>query len=80
MIQAELVDKELPRSLPYRVYLPPCASQVRGQLPTLYLLHRFARTYAHWHALYADEFPQRTLFVDTAFPFLIQMPWVRLLP
>ena len=75
VIQAELVDKELPRSLPYRVYLPPCASQAQGQLPTLYLLHGLARTDAQWDELNADEVAQRLVVSDMAFPFLIVMPW-----
>ncbi|MCH8339072.1 MAG: hypothetical protein IH858_09575 [Chloroflexi bacterium] len=78
MIQAELVDKELPRSLPYRVYLPPCASQAQGQLPTLYLLHGLARTDAQWDELNADEVAQRMVVSDKAPPFLIVMPWERL--
>ncbi|MFV2043019.1 MAG: alpha/beta hydrolase [Anaerolineales bacterium] len=77
MIQGELVDKELPRSLPYRVYLPPCASEARGQLPTLYLLHGLARTDAQWDELGADEVAQDLVVAERAPPFLIVMPWER---
>ncbi|MFQ5922096.1 MAG: alpha/beta hydrolase [Anaerolineales bacterium] len=78
MIQTELVDTELPRSLPYRVYLPPCASEAQGQLPTLYLLHGLARTDAHWDELEADEVAQGLVVAKQAPPFLIVMPWERL--
>ncbi|GMR11417.1 MAG: hypothetical protein BMS9Abin28_2249 [Anaerolineae bacterium] len=78
MIQGELVDKELPRSLPYRVYLPPCAAEARGQLPTLYLLHGLARTDAQWDELGADEVAQELVVAEQAPPFLIVMPWERL--
>ncbi|MCZ6530183.1 MAG: hypothetical protein O6949_07610, partial [Chloroflexi bacterium] len=78
MIQGELVDSELPRSLPYRVYLPPCASEVQGQLPTLYLLHGLARTDAHWDDLGADEVAKDLMVAEQAPPFLIVMPWERL--
>ena len=78
MIQTELVDAELPRSLPYRVYLPPCASEAQGQLPTLYLLHGLARTDAQWDELGADEVALGLVVAEQAPPFLIVMPWERL--
>ncbi len=78
MIQGELVDRELPRSLPYRVYVPPCASEAQGQLPTLYLLHGLARTDAQWDELGADEVAQDLVVAEQAPPFLIVMPWERL--
>ncbi len=78
MIQAELVDPELPRSLPYRVYLPPCAAEVHGQLPTLYLLHGLARTDAQWDELNADEIALALMLAEQAPAFLLVMPWERL--
>ena len=78
MIQAELVDPELPRSLPYRVYIPPCAEYAHGMLPSLYLLHGVARTDAQWDEIGADEIAQELIVDGRAPPFLIVMPWERL--
>jgi enterochelin esterase-like enzyme len=78
MIQAELVDPELPRSVPYRIYMPPCAAEAHGQLPTLYLLHGLARTDAQWDEIGADEVAQDLVAADRAPAFLIVMPWQRL--
>jgi len=78
LIQAELIDPDLSRSLPYRVYLPPCAAEARGQLPALYLLHGLARTDAQWDELKADEVAQDLMAANRAPPFLIVMPWERL--
>ncbi len=78
MIQAELIDPELARSLPYRVYLPPCAAEARGQLPALYLLHGLARTDAQWDELNADEIALALMLAEQAPPFLLVMPWERL--
>ena len=78
ILQTELVDPDLPRSLPYRVFIPPCASQFVGELPTLYLLHGLARTDAQWDELRADEIAEEYIASDQAPPFLIVMPWERL--
>ena len=78
MIQAELVDPELSRSLPYRVYLPPCAAELHGQLPTLYLLHGLARTDSQWDGLEADEIALEMMVAEQAPPFIMVMPWERL--
>lgn len=78
MIQAELVDPELPRSLPYRVYLPPCAAEHHGQLPSLYLLHGLARTDSQWDELEADEIALEMMVAEQAPPFMMVMPWERL--
>jgi enterochelin esterase-like enzyme len=78
MIQAELVDPELPRSVPYRVYIPPCAEEAHGELPTLYLLHGLARTDAQWDEIGVDEVAQDLVADGRAPPFLIVMPWERL--
>ena len=78
MVKAELVHEELPRSLPYRVYLPPCASEAQGRLPSLYLLHGLARTDAQWDELNVDEVAQFLVVGQQAPAFLIVMPWERL--
>ena len=77
IVQAELVDERLPRSLPYRIYLPPCAKQHFGDLPTLYLLHGLARTDSQWEELGAGEIANRLISSEAAPPFLIVMPWER---
>jgi enterochelin esterase-like enzyme len=78
IIQAELVGPELPRSLPYRIYIPPCAAEAHGQLPTLYLLHGLARTDAQWDEIGADEVAHDLVAAGRAPLFLIVMPWQRL--
>ena len=78
MVYGELIDSELPRSIPYRVYLPPCVAEARGRLPTLYLLHGLARTDAQWDELGVDEIAQDLVAANQAPPFLIVMPWERL--
>jgi enterochelin esterase-like enzyme len=78
MVQNELIDPDLPRGLPYRVYVPPCAAEEFGQLPSLYLLHGLARTDAQWDELEADKIAQNLVARDKAPPFLIVMPWERL--
>ena len=40
MLVTELIDPALPRSLPFRIYLPPCYGQPEiRDYPVLYLLH-----------------------------------------
>lgn len=74
----ELEHADLPRSLPYRIYLPPCVEQYRGELPTLYLLHGLARTDSQWHELKVDVAADLLIQLRMAQPFLIVMPWERL--
>lgn len=78
MVETELVDPALPRSLPYRIYIPACAEQSQGQLPTLYLLHGLAYTDSQWDDLGVDERADLLIKLRVARPFLIVMPWERL--
>lgn len=78
VVQSELTDPALPRSLPYRVYLPPCGAGRRGLLPALFLLHGLARTDSEWDELGADELAQAWITSGEVPPFLIVMPWERL--
>jgi len=78
VVQSELVDPTLPRSLPYRVYVPPCATERRGSLPALFLLHGLARTDSEWDELGVDELAQAWIASGQVAPFLIVMPWERL--
>lgn len=78
MIETEFVNDELPRSIPYRIFIPPCVSEHYGHLPVVYLLHGLTRTDAQWDELQADEVAQELILTDQAPPFLIVMPWERL--
>lgn len=78
IVQAELEHPDLPRSLPYRIYLPPCAERLRGVLPTLYLLHGLSYTDSQWDELNADLVADQLIQLQVAQPFLIVMPWERL--
>ncbi len=75
----ELVDPALPRSLPYRIYLPPCYQEIpSGELPALYALHGLQRTDSQWDDLGADEVAGQLIGSGAAPPYLIVMPWERL--
>jgi enterochelin esterase-like enzyme len=78
IVEAELEDPALPRSLPYRVYLPACyAALPQARFPALYLLHGLAATDSQWDALGADEAAEALIAAGAAPPFLIVMPWER---
>jgi len=77
-VLTDLVDPALPRSLPYRVYLPPCYGRLEAQsYPVLYLLHGLGRTDSQWDDLGADEAADRLIAAGDAPPFLMVMPWER---
>lgn len=74
----ELEDPSLPRSLPYRIYLPPCYDVLpETRYPTLYLLHGLASTDSQWDDLGVDETAGSMITSGQAPPFLIVMPWER---
>jgi enterochelin esterase-like enzyme len=77
IVHSELVDPALPRTLPFRIYIPPCADELRGDLPSLYLLHGLTFTDAQWDELGADEIAERLIASEQAPPFLMVMPWER---
>ena len=77
IVHSELVDPELPRSLPFRIFVPPCSDEYHGKLPALYLLHGVAFTDAQWDELGADEIAGELIANEQAPPFLIVMPWQR---
>jgi enterochelin esterase-like enzyme len=78
ILQSELIDPDLPRSLPYRIYIPACVERSFGRLPTLYLLHGLSYTDSQWDDLGADEVAEQLIRLGVAQPFLIVMPWERL--
>lgn len=78
MVQSELLDPALPRSIPYRIYLPPCYDAASGrEYPVLYLLHGLELTDSQWDDLGADEAATRLIASGAAPPFLMVMPWER---
>jgi enterochelin esterase-like enzyme len=78
ILTGELEAASLSRSLPYRIYLPPCyAEDPEAQYPTLYLLHGLARTDSQWDDLGVDEKADSLIASGSAPPFLIVMPWER---
>lgn len=78
VMETELVDPDLPRSLPYRIYIPACAEQSPGRLPTLYLFHGLSYSDSQWDDLGVDELADLLISLRVTQPFLIVMPWERL--
>ncbi len=77
IVQSELVEPGLARSLPYRVYVPPCAAERGGSLPALFLLHGLTFSDSQWDELGIDELAEEWIATGRAQPFLIVMPWER---
>ena len=78
MVIRELVDPDLPRSIPFRIYLPPCfVEHPSWSYPTLYLFHGVTGTDAQWDEMGADETAEELIVAGAAPPFLIVMPWER---
>ena len=78
MIVDEYVDSDLARSIPYRVYLPPCYERERARpYPVLILLHGLQLTYSQWDDLGVDETADALLRRGNLPPMVIVMPWER---
>ncbi len=78
IVQLEIEHPLLPRTLPFRVYLPPCYDeQPDKDYPVLYLLHGLQGTDAQWDELGIDEAASTLIGSGTLPPFLIIMPWHR---
>ncbi|OGO14797.1 MAG: hypothetical protein A2Y93_00935 [Chloroflexi bacterium RBG_13_68_17] len=74
----EIEDPALGRTLPYRIYLPPCYTErPLPSYPTLYLLHGLASTDSQWDDLGIDETATRLIQSGEIPPLLIVMPWER---
>ncbi|HSB90918.1 MAG TPA: alpha/beta hydrolase-fold protein [Anaerolineales bacterium] len=74
----EYLDDDLPRSIPYRVYLPPCYDEtVDGSLPILVMLHGLLKTDQEWQDLGIGVQADRLIASGDAPPFLIVLPWQR---
>lgn len=78
IVERELLDPALPRSIPYRIYLPPCyAADAQRRYPVLYLFHGLELTDSQWDDLGADEAATHLIASGAAPPFLLVMPWER---
>jgi enterochelin esterase-like enzyme len=78
VIQENLDHPSLPRSLPFRIYLPPCYDQFKGQgFPVVYLLHGLYLNDSQWDDLGADEIATQLILNGVVPPFLMVMPWER---
>jgi enterochelin esterase-like enzyme len=78
MVVTELTAEDLPRSIPFRIYLPPCfLENPSRKFPALYLLHGLQATDEQWDLLGVDETALRLIQAGRLPPFLIVMPWER---
>lgn len=79
VVVRELVDPDLPRSIPFRIYLPPCfVEHPSWSYPSLYLFHGATGDDSQWDEMGADEVAEGMISSGAAPPFLIVMPWERL--
>jgi enterochelin esterase-like enzyme len=77
-ISDEYENDGLPRSIPYRVYLPACFRETTGQtLPVLILLHGLQATDQQWVDLGIGAVADRLITSGEAPPFLVVLPWER---
>jgi enterochelin esterase-like enzyme len=77
VVSDELLDDNLPRSIPFRVYVPPCYEASSGDLPVLVLLHGLLATDQQWLDLGLDGTADGLIARGEVPPFLIVMPWER---
>jgi len=78
VIVEEYIDSDLPRSIPYRVYLPPCyEAGAPRPYPVLVLLHGLQLTDSQWDDLGVDETADALIRRGAIPPVVIVMPWER---
>jgi enterochelin esterase-like enzyme len=78
VIVEEYIDLDLPRSIPYRVYLPPCyQAPPAGAYPVLVLLHGLLFTDGQWDELGVNEAADDLIRSGAMPPAVIVMPWER---
>jgi enterochelin esterase-like enzyme len=78
VIEDEYNDADLPRSIPYHVYLPPCYDRGSHEpLPVLLLLHGLQLTDSQWIDLGVAQTSDRLIRQGRVAPFIIVMPWER---
>ena len=73
----EYLDDDLPRSIPYRVYLPPCYDETGERFPVLLMLHGLQATDQEWQDLGIGDAADQLIASGEAPPFLIVLPWER---
>ena len=78
IIVDELTAEGMARSLPYRVYLPPCFDKdARLRYPVLILIHGLQSTDAQWDDLGVNETADALIRQGKLPPMVIVMPWER---
>jgi enterochelin esterase family protein len=65
------------RSLPYRLYLPPCFDAGLQDYPVLILIHGLQSSDSQWDELGVDETADAMIRDGELPPFIIVMPWER---
>jgi len=78
IVVEEVTAEEMPRSLPVRVYLPPCyEDQGRQDYPVLILIHGLQSTDSQWDDLGVNETADALIRDGELAPTVIAMPWER---
>ena len=74
----EIEHPELPRPLPYRIYVPACAGEPGYErLSSVYLLHGLTYDDSQWDRLGAPTAADRLIASGRVRPFLLILPWER---
>jgi enterochelin esterase-like enzyme len=77
-VAEEVVAEGMARSLPIRVYLPPCyEDHGRQDYPVLILIHGLQSTDSQWDDLGVNETADALIRGGTLPPMVIVMPWER---
>jgi enterochelin esterase-like enzyme len=78
VIVEEVTAEGMSRSLPYRVYLPPCYEPDAGDnYPVLILIHGLQASDGQWDELGVDEAADAAIRAGALAPMVIVMPWER---
>lgn len=73
--KGRLSNEKLKKTIEYRIYLPPCYDQMKGEhYPVIYLIHGQSYTADQWDRLGADETADRLITSGELPPFIIVMP------
>jgi enterochelin esterase-like enzyme len=73
----EIQVEGMARSLPYRVYLPPCFQPEAESYPVLILIHGLQSSDSQWHDLGVNEVADAMIRDGRLAPLVIAMPWER---
>jgi enterochelin esterase-like enzyme len=78
VVTEEIIADGMARSLPYRVYLPPCYEQDNPSgYPVLILIHGLQSTDSQWDELGVNETADSLIQDGFLPPMVIVMPWER---